>query len=315
MFCSYCGAPATESARYCASCGQEIYRGPAFARPPALTVLAILQFVGAAICLFLGIVILSIGVIGQRGAWAAVGGLLLVGFAAAQFFCGAGLWNLKPYGRSLLMVFAAFGLLAFPVGTVISVVLLMYFRQPGIRLVLSGRLPETLSPDERLQVEEISYGGTVVWVAAALIVLLIGGSLVVVALPGLTDSRRSAEEGMAAETVRTLLIAERAYATANHGLFGPPECLAKPFDCGVALKGVWLVEGGLPWVFEREGYVFRFTAPTSERRLESFLILAAPTSGGGGRWLCGDRTGVVRAGVGALQVTAPACPAHWSVIK
>src|SRR5262252_58582 len=97
-------------------------------RPGGVTVIAILDFIGAALCLLMGILSVVgagagiMGALGQGGhGAAAAGGVMAVvaGFFTVFAFVGAaisallgwGLWKLKNWARLITIVFAVMGVL------------------------------------------------------------------------------------------------------------------------------------------------------------------------------------------------------------
>jgi uncharacterized membrane protein (DUF2068 family) len=97
-------------------------------RPGGVTVIAILDFIGAALCLLMGILSVVgagagiMGAMGQGGQGAAAGGgvlAVIAGFITVFAFVGAaisallgwGLWKLKNWARLITIVFAVIGAL------------------------------------------------------------------------------------------------------------------------------------------------------------------------------------------------------------
>ena len=97
-------------------------------RPGGVTVIAILDFIGAALCLLMGILSVVgagagiMGAMGQGGQGAAAGGgvlAVIAGFITVFAFVGAaisallgwGLWKLKNWARLITIVFAIIGVL------------------------------------------------------------------------------------------------------------------------------------------------------------------------------------------------------------
>ena len=160
MHCSRCGAQLAPNAAFCGACGASVALAAGavspLKRPTIISVLAVLQFIGAAIWLLVGVVAIGSLAISNSGqVETAFGGLLLGGLGTLQLACGIGLWKLKRYGRTLQLVFAWIGLIGIPIGTIISILILVYFFKPGIKVLFSGKPVTELTTDER-RVEETS---------------------------------------------------------------------------------------------------------------------------------------------------------------
>jgi double zinc ribbon protein len=133
--CPACGLPNRKNAEQC-GCGHS-FISPAegaavpvsvvaqqapphtLQRPTGVTVLAVLEFIGAAMCVLAGVVGIGTGLEGDTsGAGvAAFVGVVFLALGGLQVVCGIGLWKLKPYGRTIQLVLSWIGLLAIPLGT------------------------------------------------------------------------------------------------------------------------------------------------------------------------------------------------------
>jgi len=91
-------------------------------RPTGVSVLAILSFIGAgltvlvALAFMTGSAAISQMVGGGPGSamfvgLGAIGGVFILGFAALYLVVGFGLWTLKTWGRLLMLILAAIGLI------------------------------------------------------------------------------------------------------------------------------------------------------------------------------------------------------------
>jgi type IV pilus assembly protein PilA len=232
MNCPRCGGLVAPESAFCSACGSPVVADPyvPFKRPPIITLLAVLEIVGAAMSLPVAFMILAAGL------WSAGGGqvelppalvfllALLVGAGGLmQLACGIGLLNLKPYGRTLQLVFAWIGLIGFPIGTIVSVLLLVYLSKPGIRALFSGRPRSEMSERELANVAAVTGGsGAVAVVVIAVTVLAVGAIAVIslvaaLAIPGLLRARISGNETSAIGSLRSINAAEATYASACAG--------------------------------------------------------------------------------------------------
>ena len=335
MFCAKCGGAIPEGGGFCVKCGAParpiVTTDGRLERPGVVTFLAVLQFISAAIWLLSSILGLALTIAdtpAERDPTAVIVFGLMLSLGALQLACGIGLWKLKPYGRWLQIAGSCIGLVAFPVGTIISVVILVYLNKPGIKLLFSGKPVESYTPEELSAVAAAttSSGAVAVLVAivAVLVLVTFVGIIAAIAVPGLLRARMSGNEAVAIGQLRGFTTAETSYAIGNRLLYDRPECLLRPTDC---LAGY----SGPPFLQERaevkSGYRFAFHpgAPpsplpsgASASSMTTFVLTAAPVSSAtGARLFCVDHTGEVRAApLTAEIVTAgPTCPANWLVVR
>ena len=258
MYCTHCGSSNPEGAQFCASCGRpltETAPGPAnrteasagstaprtqrpaleLRRPGLITLLACLQFFGAAILLITAVTCIALGLVpsSSLGVPGIAAGIFAGTLGVLELACGLGLWKLKPYGRTIQLVFSWIGLIGFPIGTIVSILILLYLKKPGVQILFSGRQAGDLTPEELVQVEALNQGKLVYYLAAAvavLAVIAIGGIVAAIAVPGLLRSRMSANEAVAIGALRTINFGEAAYAAAcaDGGYAQSLEDLSKP---------------------------------------------------------------------------------------
>lgn len=228
MFCSRCGTSLTPGTKFCGACGAPVL-APAGAteplqRPGVITFLAVLQFLGGAFWLLgaLGtMAALMSGAPNSAAAVAAPMAVVLGVCGALQLVCGVGLLGLKSYGRTLQIVFAVIGLIAIPIGTIISILLLIYLSKPGIKTLFSGRPAAELSAEELAEVAAVTKSSTgvivLIVVAVLLLVIFIAGIVAAIAVPGLLRARMAGNEVTAIASLRSITSAEAAYASGCAG--------------------------------------------------------------------------------------------------
>ncbi len=150
-------------------------------RPTGVTVLAVLQFIGAAFCVLAGLAFFFGGTFigalagsaaggGQGGATGAglgmligaVGGVMFLIFAALYGVVGWGMWTLKNWARIVSLVLAAIGavvqipgvfvsLLHFRIGSMlwsiiwigVNGLIIWYLLQPQVKLAFDGQQPQS----------------------------------------------------------------------------------------------------------------------------------------------------------------------------
>jgi len=105
-------------------------------------VFAILAWIGAAFSILGGIgMLLGGGLMGSMmlgggeeaamagllGALGFAGGIALIGMGVLYIFVGRGLWQHQNWARIVTIIFAAIGLLGFPIGTIIGAIQIWLF--------------------------------------------------------------------------------------------------------------------------------------------------------------------------------------------
>jgi hypothetical protein len=300
MFCAKCGGAIPEGGGFCARCGAParpvVTPDGRLKRPGVVSLLAILHWIGGGMWLLassVGLIALLAGSAEDREpiAFVIFGLLLLV--ALVQIVCGIGLWKLKPYGRWMQLVFSCIGLLGVPVGTIISIVILIYLNKPGVKLLFSDRPVESMTPEEQAiaAAATVSSGATTVIVVGVLVLVLIAfiGIVAAIAIPGLLRARMAGNEAVAIGQLRALTSAETSYAMGNRMLFDRQECLLRPSDCIAGYSGPAFLQERLD---QKSGYQFAFypgLAPAalpdgaSPSSMTSYVVTARPISNATGQ--------------------------------
>ena len=171
MSCPRCGAPVAPGQPQCMNCGLMLVR-PSTRRPAVVTFLAVLYFLGGLSMAAIAIYAANLGrktevvMLSGVGIGVAIGAIL---YAAMTY----GMISMKSWARVIQLIFCFLMLPAIPFGTIIGIVLLMYFFKPGLRALFSGRPPEQFTPDEvaSLQQVQASSGAGVILTICAVIVL------------------------------------------------------------------------------------------------------------------------------------------------
>jgi len=346
MQCPHCGAQVSPGNRFCQSCRKRVVppgatapapapaarnvpqrfatpsarppgaaslTGGTFERPFVVTFLAALNFLGGVLCL-LAAAAVGFTVLGSDRP---APGLLVV-FAGlygllglAQIIAGVGLLGLKPYGRVAQIALAGVGLLAIPLGTVISILILVYFFKPGVKLLFSGRSPRDLSPAETAEVAKVREASGLLVVIIVIVVVLaiiaMIGIVAAIAIPSLLRARVSANESAAIGDLRTVISAQATYASANGDNYDRLECLAQPTACipGNRVTDPILLRGEILSTPTRRGYVFSFhpgpppgeldTSRYSPSSVKTYAYVAVPVRAGqtGVRAYCSDSSGLM----------------------
>jgi type IV pilus assembly protein PilA len=192
-------------------------------RPGIVTLLAVLQFIGGAF--------MAIGAIGMLAgaaggdtedfrAFLIVMSVLCLAFAAIQFVCGVGLLKLKPYGRTIMIVLSVLGLFAFPFGTVIAILVLIYLFRPGVKILFSGQPAESLTPEQTALLQGSNVSTVVLVIIGVVLVggfVIVGSIMAAIAVPGLLRARQAGNEASAIASLRAINSAEMTYAAVCAG--------------------------------------------------------------------------------------------------
>lgn len=317
MHCSRCGSPVEPRSAACGVCGAPTGDIP-LARPSVVTLLAVLHFIGGAAGLVVGALSVALG--SGPGTSSALGtmlGLALAAVGLLQLACGIGLWTLRPWGRTLQIVVSAIGLLAFPVGTVVSGLILWLFLKPGARVLFSGRPAQQLSEEEAAAVSAFGSGGLARAVKIVIVLLLLAvpvGILAAITVPSLLRARQAGNEASAIGSLRAINSGQFAFASScGQGQFAADlASLALPPETGAA--GFVSPDLGSDPVV-KSGYLIRMVAdaPAPDappacngvRVTPRFFVSATPADPGtsGTRFFATNSSGTVYWSTGPIPVT------------
>jgi hypothetical protein len=125
-----------------------------------------------------------LGKFGVEDIWQLVG---IIGFIlneALLFWCAWGLWHLKDYGRKIILLSAYLMLIYIPIGTVIGILIIRYFRKPEIRALFSDEKFEKLSKEQvmslALKIEKPPQTATIVWIVISIYLVFVLPSIAVI---------------------------------------------------------------------------------------------------------------------------------------
>ncbi|GEM_PF-786184 len=241
MFCPHCGTALNAADRFCRSCGaatEASSRGvesPAalspdaaplpesplvLKRPGLVTLLAVLQFIGGGVALLIALAMtVAAARESQPLALAIVGGVCAL-LALLHLACGYGLLKLRRWGRALQIGLAFLGLLGFPLGTVISILILVYLFRPGIVLLFSERGPEEFTPEEvralRAQASgESAAAVAVIAIAGLFVFIALAGIVAAIAIPNFLSAVERGKQRRTMADMRAAAAAVEAYAVDN----------------------------------------------------------------------------------------------------
>jgi len=108
-------------------------------KPGGIVVLAVLYVIEGLFGLGSGALMISGGSMFGMGGYgfaaslmAGLGAIMII-IGLIDFAVAYGLWNLMPWARTVAIIFAIIGLLGFPIGTIISIIILWYLFKPEIK--------------------------------------------------------------------------------------------------------------------------------------------------------------------------------------
>jgi general secretion pathway protein G len=265
MHCQRCGNLLAPGARFCNSCGTPVSTtAPAapisMARPGLVTAIAILHFFGAAMMLISALVLIASGSSSTASdrTFALVFAAIMLVLGVASLLTGIGLWKMRDWGRTLQIVLACIGLLAIPLGTIISILLLVYFTRPHVRILFSGKRRDQLTPEEASIMAAAGSGGGAsgVVIAIVAVVVIIGfiGILAAIAIPNLLTAMQRAKQKRTMADIRQMASSVEEYKAANNK---PPESIkimkdgwGNNFRYANDGTNYWIVSGGKDGKFE-----------------------------------------------------------------
>jgi hypothetical protein len=284
----------------------------AFSRPLGVVLLAVLNGLGALLYLGFGFLLVvgaaaAEGDAAEAGPVLAVIGAVVAIFGAVHMATAVGLFLLKGFGRVLQIIQSALGLLAIPIGTIISAIVLYYMTRPGMALLFSGRAPASMTLEERQTVErDANKGGIVVVIVVvmALLAVPVMGIIAAIAIPGLLRARMSGNEAMAIGRMRGMSSGQAAYSSTHDGRYGTLACLTNPSSCPGEPVDTPYVSGDTEPDGTRSGYRYQLYVPEDGSR---YTYFAEPVTPGttGTRSFCIDQTGTVMEYLEPGAVSAP----------
>ena len=229
MFCQYCGKAIQDGLTTCLGCGNPVVPlETELRRPVVITILAILQLFSGVLCV-LAAVAFSLTSMSTKN----VSALLAIVFCvigALNFICGYGLWNLKSYGRTIQLILACIGLIAIPLGTIISVLIVIYLHRPGVKILFSMKNWNELMPQEKIAVSTIHKPGAVVVAVVAAVFFFFAvvylGIIAAIAIPNFINAMQRGKQKRTIADIRAIMTAVEEYRT-NNGFYPTADSMPK----------------------------------------------------------------------------------------
>jgi len=252
-----------------------------------ITLLSVLFGIGGAFMLLAATAFVLPGL--GRPAFLAFGAVCLV-LAALDGVTAVGLWRLKGYGRTLLFIFSCLGLLAVPLGTLISVLLLIYLTRPGVRVLFSEGDPSRLSGDQVAALRDVRKSGLGIAVGVILVVFGMVGGVGVVAAIAIPNLLSAVQRGKQMRTVADLQgLGERledfARATGSYPAARSVDDLARALGAGQTVT----IPTTDPW-----GHPYLYTAWKSSAAAQGPDAYVLASAGMDGVWEDTGEHGYIR---------------------
>lgn len=215
--CPTCGKLSPTGSSYCSSCGGSFLPHAAdihpMQRPALISVIAVLDILGGCLVLVAGAALLLTAREEPAIAFGLGAAYLLLG--AVQLATGIGLWQLKPWARTAQIALSVIGLLGFPIGTIISLLVLYYLFRPGVKVLFSGKAPAELTPDDRAALATVSKSGGLAIVVVAVAVVFGCGLVSAIAIPNLLNAINRGRQKRTVVDMQTVAAAVERYHRDN----------------------------------------------------------------------------------------------------
>ena len=158
-------------------------------------------------------------------------GIVCLLFTGWFVLAAYGMWALRPWGRVLEILSAIPWLLAFPIGTLASVLTFIFLSKKETKLLYSGRRPGDLTEDERRVLEEAAADrpGAGCWVVAALGAvggLFFAGIVAAIAIPNLINAIDRGKQKRTMADLRSIGTAIEEYAIDHNEYPSAPDMAA-----------------------------------------------------------------------------------------
>jgi type II secretory pathway pseudopilin PulG len=275
MFCTRCGNANVAEARYCASCGKTLSEAvpkPVMQRPFVISLLAVVHFIWDPLMFAAGLAILAAPA--EEGAARYLtmlfGGAMVV-LGALGFATAVGLWRMKPFGRNAQIGLSAVGLLAIPVGTLISAAILWYLFTPQVRVLFSGKRADQLTPQEVLALQPSANGAAFAVAVVVGVFAFVGfiGIMSAIAIPNLLTAMQRSKQKRTIADMQSISASIQQYeqqhfrfpeATDVEGLRSEiaqaglitTDGWASPMRYGTDGTNYWLISAGKDGKFETD---------------------------------------------------------------
>ncbi|OGF65833.1 MAG: hypothetical protein A2Y62_19175 [Candidatus Fischerbacteria bacterium RBG_13_37_8] len=245
-------------------------------RPAFISALAVLNFCVAALWLIIAIIFLVEQISGLSENLLLI--IICLVLATIHFFCGYWLWILQNRGRILQLVLAFAGLLFFPFGTFLSIIILMRLYKGGMKLLFSAKKSEEFSEQEMVTLKTVSEQKSL---SSAVLAVILAGlnlfTLLAIWLPSSPGVVRTAHQKRTIADMRAIITGLSAYEV-DYKMFPKVNSIG---ELERILEPVYL--GDMPHI-DGWGNEFRFQSwqenPASKGP-DSYIIASA---GQAGKW-------------------------------
>lgn len=224
MFCNSCGASLAAGVAFCTRCGRPVTETtspspPVVKRPTGVTLLAIYDFVVAAITLVFATCLFFFGR-GEQEAAAGIAVVASIGGSLGLLRIAAG-WGMlvgAGWARILHIVLSVLALINIPVGTAMAIVSFVYLTRPAVKLWfaksdVSAWTPEEAAVWNRAGVTSMS-GGVIAAVLGGvfLVMIPIVGIIAAIAIPNFLNAVDRGKQKRTIADLRGIATAIEAFA-------------------------------------------------------------------------------------------------------
>jgi len=254
-------------------------------RPGVVTLFATLHFISAIVLLLVPLTaVSSFHDLDPFGAIAA-GFFLLWGLF--NLITGLGLWFMREPGRILQIISSGFGLLFFPIGTMIAIFLLIYFTKPGTKILFSRKPLHELTAEEADAVRASAASSGIALALGALAglgALAAAGILASIFVPNVITATQIAKQRRTMAEMSSVEAEVESYRASHHAL---PQTVTPrsdawdhPLRYAHDADNYWIISAGKDGVFETDTPQEYGSAVT--RNFDTDLVIR------NGEWLRGE---------------------------
>lgn len=224
MECIKCNAEIIEGRETCGNCGlpltPDAFKKAGYTRRTGWIIFFSLWFYAALLTNLLFTIASLFGMI--TGEYTTLSSIGFLAFGISAYLCyrvAYGLWHLKDYGRKILLVFAYFWLILFPINTIIGILTIIYFKRPEIKALFSEEEFQTLTQHQIMEVAiKARKGAPISSVFAAVIVgfVIPLGAMATIVVHGLIIPTQMAKQKSTMKDMWTIATSIMDYIT-DHG--------------------------------------------------------------------------------------------------
>ncbi|UCF67088.1 MAG: type II secretion system protein GspG [Acidobacteriota bacterium] len=214
MYCPHCGKQLLSPRDACPSCGSTQHtvriEGDPMKRPVLVTLIIVVDVLAGLLFSVLGLASLLFG---PGDPFLLVFGGLMLALGGWHLATAMGLWGLEPWARNAQILLSIAGLLGFPIGTLISSLIVLFMFKPATRVLFSGKSAEQLTIDElRLLADRGGNTATIAVIVVVLAMLPMCGVISAIAIPNLLNAIDRGKQKRSIADIRSMAAAVEEYS-------------------------------------------------------------------------------------------------------